>query len=454
MAPRALRGCILLAATLLPATALAAGFAIQEQSGRALGTAFVGEAAAAEDASTIWFNPAGLTRLDGTQLVFGGHLISPHVHFDDDRAHLSPAVGSGLLRGDDGGDGGALAVVPSGYVAHQLSDRWRVGLGVNVPFGLRTNYDRSWVGRYHAILSELKTVDVSPTLAVKLLDGLSFGAGADVQYAHAQLTNALDTGSICLENAARLGVPPAVCPALGLTPQAHDGFVRITGDSWAAGYNAGLLWEPSSGTRFGLSYRSRIDHTLEGTAEFVVPKKAAILRRTSGALRDTNGRADLNLPDSIRFDVFHRLTNRWSAQAGVQWTHWDRFQELRFQFDNPKQPTVVDPQRWSNSFRWGVATQYRPARAWILRLGFAYDYTPVPDTAHRTPRIPDSDRVWLSSGIGFQLSPRVVVDAGYAHVFAPGVETRNADPVTGHVLRGDFSGEANVFGGQLTCFFR
>src|SRR5205814_40973 len=108
-----------------------------------------------------------------------------------------------------------------------------------------------------------------------------------------------------------------------------------------------------------------------------IPKQAAILRRTSGALRDTAGRADLNLPDGVRFDVFQQVTRRLSLQAGVQWTHWSRFEELRFQFDNPKQPTIVQPERWDDSFRWGVAGQYRPFDRWLLRLGFAYDYTPV-----------------------------------------------------------------------------
>src|SRR6185295_12884507 len=156
-------------------------------------------------------------------------------HFDNDGSHLSSAVGGGRLRGDEGGQAGGLGFLGSAYLAHQLTDRWRVGLGVTVPFGLRTNYDRSWVGRYHAILSELKTVDVAPSVAVKLPRGVSLGAGLDVQYAYAQLSNALDMGSICIENATRLGAPPGACGLLGLNPQSVDGFVRIKGTSWAVG---------------------------------------------------------------------------------------------------------------------------------------------------------------------------------------------------------------------------
>jgi long-chain fatty acid transport protein len=442
-----------LALAALPARLWASGFMIQEQSGRALGNAFVGEAAAAEDASTIWFNPAGLTRLEGTQLVFGGHLILPQVVFDDAGSTLSPAVGGGRLRGDEAHNAGGVGLVPTAYLAHQISDRWRVGLGVNVPFGLRTNWNRTWVGRYHAILSELKTVDVAPTFAVRVVDGLSLGGGLDIQYARATLSNMLDMGSLCLENAERLGVPSAFCGALGLNPQSVDGFVRIKGDSWAVGGNVGLLWEPTSRTRVGLAYRSRIDHTLEGEADFEVPKKARVLRQASGALEDTGGRADLNLPDSVRFDIFHRLSTRWSIQTGVQWTHWARFEELRFEFDNPRQPTVVDPQNWDDTFRWGVATQYRPARGWVARLGFAYDYSPVPGPSDRTPRIPDADRVWLATGVGYQLTSNLVLDAGYAHLFAPTAHSRRADPITGHVLIGTYSADADIFGGQLTWFF-
>jgi long-chain fatty acid transport protein len=428
----------------------AAGFAIQEQSGRALGTAFVGEEAGAFDASTIYFNPAGLTLLGGTQVVGAGHLIWPHIHFDNQGSSLNPVVGGGPLRGTDGAVAGTLGLVPSFYLAHALTERVHLGLGVTSPFGLRTDHDRFWVGRYHAILSDLRTIDIAPTIAVRINEWLSVGAGLDAQYADAELTNAIDLGTACALFAPQQGIPPAACGAVGLTPQAVDGFARVQGDSWGFGFNAGLLLEPSDRTRLGFSYRSRIDHTLEGDAEFRIPRKAAILQTTSGALVDTMGKADLNLPDVYRVGAFHQLTPEWALVGGFTWTSWSRFDELVFRFKNPAQPDVVQPERWDDSFRAGIGAIFTPDRRWTLRGGFAYDQSPVPGPRFRTPRIPDSDRYWLAAGVGYRLTDAIAFDLGYAHLFSPGVDTRNADPLTGDVLRGSYDASADVFGVQLT----
>jgi long-chain fatty acid transport protein len=439
-----------LAATLsVPGVAAGAGFAIQEQSGRALGTAFIGEEAGAFDASTIFFNPAGLTLLDGTQVAAAGHAIWPHVDFEDRGSTLNPIVGGGRLRGTTDDVAATLGLVPTFYLAHELTDRIHVGLGVTAPFGLRTDHDRRWVGRYHAVLSDLRTVDFAPTVAVRLTDWLSVGAGVDVQYADAELTNMVDLGTVCAIFAPQQGVPPAACGAVGLRPQAVDGFARLQGDSWGVGFNAGLLLEASPRTRVGFSYRSRIDHTLEGDAEFAVPRRAALLQ-TTGALVDTMGSADLDLPDIYRVGVFHQLSPRWAVVTGFTWTSWSRFDELVFDFRNPAQPTLVQPERWDDSFRAGLGALFTPTERWTLRGGFAYDESPIAGPALRTPRIPDSDRYWLSAGIGYRVTDALTFDVGYAHLFSPSVEISNPDAVTGHVLRGEYDASADVFGIQLT----
>ena len=429
---------------------VAAGFAVQEQTGRGLGSAFAGEGAAAEDASTIWFNPAGLSLLSGTQLAASGFAILPSSRFENAGSSLNPVVGGGVLGGGNGGDAGSLALIPTFFLAHELTSRVAVGLGVGTPFGLTTSYDAGWVGRYHALSSRLDTVNVNPSLAVRVTPWLSIGGGADIEYARARLTNSLDLGSICRIFGAAQGIPPAVCDALGLPPGRVDGFVKISGDDWNAGYNAGLLLAPTAATRIGLAYRSRIHHDLGGEATFVIPKKAAILERVSGALRDTGGHAAVDFPERVALSGFHQLTRRWALLADVTWTHWDRFEDLVFRFDNPKQPTIVQPERWTDSFRYALGVRFDPLRTVSLRLGTAYDETPVPNEARRTPRIPDADRVWLAVGAGWRPTNRLRFDVGYAHIFSPGVSTANRDPVTGHLLRGDYSSEANVLGVQLT----
>jgi long-chain fatty acid transport protein len=130
-------------------------------------------------------------------------------------------------------------------------------------------------------------VQLQPSLAVRVTDWLSLGGGANVEYLNATLTNNLDLGSICQIQGAQAGITPAFCNALGLKPQKVDGFVSLKGNSWAAGYNFGALFSPTSGTRIGLTYRSRMTHDVEGDADFRIPKNGQILRKVSGALVDT-----------------------------------------------------------------------------------------------------------------------------------------------------------------------
>lgn len=215
------------------ASALASGFAILEQSVRGLGNAFSGSAAA-EDASTIFFNPAGLTRLSGKSVVGAGFYIFPSALFSNSGSTIITGT---PLTGDNGGNGGESVFVPNLYTAWDISDRLKFGLGINSPFGLKTEYNEDWVGRYYAVNSKLTTININPTLAAKLTPNLSVGAGINLQYAKAELSNAIDFGLIGFSNRLRT------------RPQATDGFVELDGDDWSWGYNLGLLYELNQRSR-------------------------------------------------------------------------------------------------------------------------------------------------------------------------------------------------------------
>src|SRR5213592_1122718 len=323
----------------------AAGFQVNEQSARGLGSAFAGEAAAAEDASTIFFNPAGMTRLSGTQFVSSGFAIKPTVNFHNEGSRLNSTVGGGPLSGRNDGNGTPMALLQTLFISHELlSDRAWIGLGASTPYGLKTSWTPGWVGRYHAIDSELITVNVNPSLALKLTRWLSIGGGADIDYARARLTNALDLGTICQLNA----------PRFGLRPQRVDGLNVFRGDDWNARYTVGVLLSPLDTTRIGLAYRAYTHHRLGGSASFLIPKKAAILQRLTGALVYTGGNAALDLPDRVALSAFHQLTARWALLSDITWTHWSQFDQLVFNFENPKQPTIVQPERWKDSFRYDL----------------------------------------------------------------------------------------------------
>jgi long-chain fatty acid transport protein len=431
-------------------SANAAGFALFEQTGRGLGSAFAGEAAAAEDATTIYYNPAGMTLLNGTQFASSGFAIIPSARFTNEGSHLNPEVGGGALRGGNGGEAGGLNLVPTFFLMYAPTPRLRLGLGASSPFGLTTKYDDGWVGRYHALSSSLETVNVNPSVAFRVTDWLSLGGGADIEYAKARLSNDLDLGSICRIFGAQQGVTPATCDALGLRPQQVDGYVKLSGDDWNAGWNVGALFSPWNSTRIGLAFRSKIHHTLGGSATFILPPQGDVLRKASGALRDTGAHASADLPERVTLAGAHQIAPRWTVLADMTWTHWSRFRELVFEFDNPKQPPIVQPENWQDSVRWALGLRWTPTRTVALRAGTAYDEKAVPDAEHRTPRIPDADRFWLSVGAGWRATDRIRVDLGYAHIFSPVGSTHNPDPVTGHILRGDFSAHADIIGIQGT----
>src|SRR6056297_1582483 len=231
-------------------SAAASGFAIIEQSVSGLGNAFAGAAASAEDASTIFFNPAGMSLLEGQQVTAGAHVILPSAEFTAETA--TNALG-GSLGTNNGGDGGVNALVPNLYYTNKLNDQWVIGLGIHAPFGLATKYDKDWVGRYHAVESDVITLNINPSVAYRVNDKLSFGAGFNIQYIDATLSSMTDYGlsvaSSLLKSAANPATPPAVAQALSenaselaSNPNA-DIFADIEADDWSYGFNLGLLYE-------------------------------------------------------------------------------------------------------------------------------------------------------------------------------------------------------------------
>jgi long-chain fatty acid transport protein len=381
----------------------AAGFALIEQNASGLGNAYAGQAASAQDASTIFFNPAGMTYLPDRQVVLAGHLIKPQAEFS---GTVSPAS----LGGGNGGDAGDLAFVPNAYFAFRLTPDVHLGVGMNAPFGLKTEYDPTWKGRTQAIKSELKTINLNPSIAWKASETLSLGAGVSIQYAEATLTSSANSAGIA-------------------TIQAND---------YGWGFNLGLLWQPTPATRLGLAYRSEVKHTLEGDVAFSVASVA-------------NGQvaAEATLPDSASLSLFHTLSPKWDLLADVTWTGWSDFKELRI-VRNGGVLLQVTPENWSDSYRYSAGANYHLNDKLMLRGGVAFDETPVSD-AFRTSRIPDEDRTWLAFGAQYRLSDKSLLDFGYAHLFIKDARINKTEgPVT---LTGTYKGSVDILSAQYTYSF-
>ena len=429
-------------------SASAAGFALIEQNASGMGNAFAGAAAVAEDASTIFFNPAGMSYLPDSQLVVAAHAIRPSAKFDNDGSHRSALTGGLATPGSNGGDAGDLAFIPNFYFARSVTDNIRLGIGVNAPFGLKTEYSKGWVGRYQAVKSELKTININPSISVKAGERLALGFGISAMHAEADLTNAVDFGTIC---AAALGG----C-GIGATFQRNDGKARLEGDDWGFGWNAGVIFQATQATRVGLAYRSQVHHTLDGTVRFSnVPAAFALSPLLTATFANGNASAKLTTPDSLSASLLHQIDDQWDVMADLTWTRWNKFEQLTAIRSSG---TIVSnvPEHWKNTLRASVGASYRYNDTLKARIGVAYDESPVP-SAYRTPRIPDNDRVWLALGASYKLAPASSLDASYAHLFVHDASidktTDTSSAALRDVLKGNYDSDVNILSVQYTHSF-
>lgn len=382
----------------------AAGFAIREQSGSFQGLSFAGVAAGGADISTMYFNPATLALHEGFAAHASLSYVLPTAEFQLDEATDGAGVPTG---GGSGGDIAADALVPAAYVMGSRGDL-RFGLGLTAPFGLTTDQPDDWAGRYFATESELTTININPAVAYRLTDGISIGAGFVAQYADATLANAVDLRAVA--------APP------GAAPGAADGIAEVEGDDWDFGFTLGALIEPIEGTRLGVGYRSRINHSLTG--DFELTFDGAVQRRAGG-------RAALSTPDVASLGVRQRLSDEFDLLGTVEWTNWSSFDTLKVTFDDGSEPSTTS-ENWSDSWFFALGVEWRPLDGLTLQAGAAYDQSPIDDSL-RTPRIPGNDRTWLSLGGAWAPTGWLRVGAAYSRIF---VEDGDIDLSDGQSLSG------------------
>ena len=418
-------------AIILPGTVDGAGFQLMEQSVRGLGYGFAGSTAGYGDGSSVFYNPAALDRLETPVMSLGLHAVMPSARFSNEGS-VFPASGM-PVAGGNGGDGAETAWVPNFYYAQPLPEPSRLtfGLGLNAPFGLSTGYPDNWVGRYNALESSLITLNINPALSYRATEWLALGAGVSAVYADAELSQAVDFGSIA-----------------GVGPQVIDGSSTLKGDDWGFGWNAGALFTLKEGSYLGLAYRSKTDLTMDGDVDWGIPAPVRPIQ-AQGIFLNGGGKVDLTLPESATLGGSHRLSEKWVLLGEIAWNRWSRFDELRVVFDNPRQPDSVVEENWDDAWRVSLGTDYLLARQWTLRGGLTYDQSPVPDKTHRTPRIPDMDRYWLALGLGFNATENLLVDLGYVHIFVEDGDSQ-VPGSTGSLLVGSWESSVDIVGASIT----
>lgn len=467
-----------LALTLGAGQASGAAFALAEENVMGLGNAFAGAGATAEDANTVWFNPAGLARLNFTQVEQAVHLIKPSVKFQN--VGSLPATGQPL--GGAGGNAGDLAVVPNLYASMAINPEWHVGIGINVPFGLKTEYDDGWLGRYQGLKSELKTININPAVGYRATKDFWIGAGVNYQRVQATLTNAVNyTGALAQgfgQLAAAGQIPATAIPSLIGATAGLDSKAEITGDDAAWGWNVGMMYSfngdannDNGASRVGLSYRSKIKYNVVGSVNFknpAVPTLTGALAPFNPALigvsnsinqtRLNNGGVSLSLdlPDMASLSYYHRLNEQWDVLGDVTWTGWSSIPELRIVRTNGSVLSVL-PENFKDTWRFSGGVNYSPTEKIVLRAGVAFDQTPVNNT-DRGPRLPDGDRTWLSVGGRFKLSPSTNIDVGAAYVWVrdPSINTSGNPPsVAGNgLINGQYNNNVTIVSAQVNYRFR
>ena len=445
----------LVAAGAFAPVAQASGFQLREQSASSQGNSFAGVTAGGFDISAMFFNPATMTLHSGNQFILGATLIAP----DAKASNISGTRTSALaafpayepISGPASHKNVAESkIAPSLYGMWSLSDDLKLGISVNAPYGFVTEYDSNFVGRYHALKTDLKIVDVAPSLAYRINQQWSVGVAFVARYADATLTNAVDFGLI--------GFPSTI-------PGTVDGTAKLTGKTWGFGYKVGAAYQATEKLRLGFAYAGQMTMTLKGDIAFQYPSTLsapAVANFQAMGFKNGGGKADLDLPANASLGFNYQVNDTFSLQGEAAWTGWSRFKELRVKLtDNvaPQPTETITEEHWRDTWFYALGGNWKLGNAWTLRGGLGHDQGAVTD-GYRTPRIPDGDRTWVSIGASYAFSKSFAVDAGYSHLFVKDskVELRNSasqtDPnFTRGNLNADYKMSTDIFAIQARFKF-
>ncbi len=377
-----IRSALAISLSLASSTLFANGLSLNEQSASGAGTAFAGRASSALDASTIFGNPAGLSKLEGKQVSGGFAIVKANV--DISRVDTD-------APGSSKGDMVPLASVPFAFFAMPIDEKWNFGLGMYVPFGLISDYEKSFQGSSHGQYSKVAVMTLQPTLSYKITDRVAVGFGPTLNKIDGKLTNTLLTrGS-----------------------NRPDTLINIKGDDTALGYNIGLMVDLSEQTTWGITYHSKVDYTLEGrTKVYNAPLPV------NGEYKAT---LDFTTPESVDTSISHKLDDQWTLHGGLTWTRWSRLESIAAK--NQGVPSALQGQfgvlreelKWHNTWAYSIGASYQVNPHWVLRTGFALDQSPTTNE-YRTVRIPVGHRKILTFGTGWQASDNLTIDLAYAYI--------------------------------------
>ncbi|MCB2251569.1 outer membrane protein transport protein [Pseudomonas chlororaphis] len=376
---------------------LANGIALNEQSASSAGTAYAGRSSSALDASTIYGNPAGLTKLKRSEISAGAAVVSVSDDINDAKSRVS---------GTNKGDSVPLGVLPFAYLSTPLDERFSIGLGLYAPSGLINDYESSFQGRYHGSYSTTREVTLQPTIAYRINDYVSIGGGPTINHFTAKLQNYLATGAL---------------------NNGQDTRVTVKGDDTALGYNLGVLFDLSDATRWGINYHSKVDYELKGHTEVsgspsVIPLDGKYDNKT-----------DLTMPESVDTSITHRFNSRWTGYLGATWKRWSRIQKIEA-VNSGLSPasqavglgSVTEEMNWRDTWSGAVGASYQLNPQWLLRAGYAYDPSPIRN-ADRSVRVPVGNRQAVTLGFAYSPNSDLTIDFAYGYLWDSKVSVKQSN---------------------------
>jgi long-chain fatty acid transport protein len=407
----------------------ASGFGLREGSADELGTAFAGGPAKAYDAGTVWDNPAGMALLSQDEFETGLSYIGPSATFTG--SATNPIGGN--VSGVPGGNSIAPAADAAAFGVWTLGPAWRIGVSLTTPFGERVAYPGDFLGRYQSLTSSITDINFGVAASYQVNPHFSIGFGPNFDYFTARLTQDLNLGAL----SAGTG---------------QDANVGVRGNSLGVGYNLGALYQFDDATRIGIDYHSRIQHSINGSQNVVIPAIYSIADPgVLPLLEALNSKAttSITLPDSLSIGLYHQITPAWAVMGSVQWTDWSLFNKLAVRATNGSGTTVIN-ENWKNTWYAGVGTNYQLTDQILLQAGAAYDGSPVTN-ANRTTRVPDSDHYDVGVGVQYALNANTTLELAYGHVFTPGGSIHNTASTSPTAPSGTINGKYATSDNSVTA---
>jgi|WetSurSiteA1Bulk_404760.scaffolds.fasta_scaffold05111_3 long-chain fatty acid transport protein len=398
--------------------AWAGGIMLYQFGSPDVGTAAAGYAARAQDASTVFTNPAGMSRLEKSQVMGGLQALYGDVKFSPNSATT--------VTGSDGGV--AVGWVPGGslFVVQKLNQDWSIGFGSLSYFGLSQSYDDNWVGRYYVQKSTLIGMTLTPAVSYRVNSWLSIGAGLNLMY------GILDD-QVAINN---------------IGEARPDGQLKYDDQKWGYGANLGVLVEPKPGTRFGLTYLSEVKLDFGAVPEFSGLGPALELAlRNSGLL---TGSMDLGMtvPQMVMFSAYHEINRQWAVMGNVGWQNWSRFGKVDVQINSSNPTSLTVDSDYNDTWHVALGVQYRPAieSPWTFSAGVAYDSSAVDDDK-RTVSVPMGEVWGFALGAQVAVTPNLTLGAAYEFAWLgdmPVNQVRGTGPFA-NTVAGEFGNSSFSF---------